>query len=564
MRRHTAQDHGFQTLGATATATATAAAALLAFSAHAQQAPAPTPDTQNVDELLRRLDTIEERNRDLEKRVGELTQQQGEGWLSEQRASQIREIVGDVLADSQSRSSLQDNGMTAGWNDGFFLASADGRFRLNIGGFMQSRFTFSNIHAGPYDFASAAANQYVFDREENRYGFGLPEVQLWADGHLFSRDFQYMVKARFFSEVATQFGKASAGATPGAVDYSEFELLDAWVKINMDDNWGIRVGQYRSPFSRGFLVGEQYQMSTARSVVDFHYALGYTQGIELEYISDEFRGRIGFDNGAEDNLMGDSDAFTGGNLYKVYPTGTLGGHNNPWWTQNSVASVTGRLEWKPAGSWNQFKSFTSPAGETFGLLLGLGAHWQQSQPYQTNANTPAPFPPGSSNEMADTQWVAITVDGQANFGGASVYGAFFWHYVEGRNSMEPLFGSATPAAAFNMGDLNIVAFQLQGSVYLMPKWELFSRYEFAIMSGLNNGFVGNAAAGGNPALSDPDSLNLLTVGVNWYIDGQDLKWTTDLGWAITDVHPWYADVQAGWRPSRANEIVFRSQLQLMF
>ncbi|MBL9140617.1 MAG: hypothetical protein JNK53_02015, partial [Phycisphaerae bacterium] len=387
---------------------------------------------------------------------------------------------------------------------------------------------------------------------------------LWADGHLFSRDFQYMVKARFFEQVATQFGKAAAGATPGAVDYSGFELLDAWIKINMDDNWGLRVGQYRSPFSRGFLVQEQYQMSAARSVMDFHYALGYTQGIELEYISDEFRGRLGFDNGAVDNLLGDSDAFTGGNMYKIYPTGTLGGQNNPWYTQNSTASVTGRVEWKPAGSWEQFKGYTSPAGETFGLLVGLGAHWQMGSPYQTNAMTPAPFPPGSTNEIGDTQWVAMTLDAQANFGGASAYGAFFWHYVEGNNAMEPLFGAAAPASTFNFGDLNIMAFQLQGAVYLMPKWELFARYEFAIISGLNNGIVGDAGRGGNPALANPDPLNLLTVGVNWYIDGQDLKWTTDLGWAITDVHPWFADVQAGWRPSRANEIVVRSQLQLMF
>lgn len=544
-------------------AAAVAAAAIAVPALAAQDAAPPAaddPSGSSVDQLLKRLDALESRNRELEKRVTDLSIQQGEGWLGEQRAAQVREIVADVLADSQSRAALQDSGITAGWNDGFFLASADGRFRLNIGGMVQTRFTFNNIHPGPYDFAQNAGNQFVFDRQENRYGFGLPEVQLWMDGHLFSRDFQYMVKARFFEQVSTELAKGAGGALPGDTNFSGFELMDAWIKINMDDNWAVRAGQFRSPYSRGFLVQEQYLMTAARSVVDYHYALGYTQGIELEYVNDEVRGRASFDNGAQDNLLGDPYIATGGNLYKVYPTGALDPSNNPWWAQQSNFSFTGRFEWKPAGSWKQFQSYTSPAGETFGMLVGLGAHWQETEGYQVNANTPNFF--GGTNALPDTNWLALTADAQFNFGGASIYTAFFWNYVEAQGAQEPLFGSSN--TTFNLGDLNILAFQLQGAVYLMPKWELFGRYEFAHISGENNGFISNAGAGGNPALVDPKAMNLLTVGVNWYIDGQDLKLTTDVGWAITDMNPWFADVAAGWRPSRANEIVVHTQLQLMF
>jgi hypothetical protein len=96
-------------------------------------------------------------------------------------------------------------------------------------------------------------------------------------------------------------------------------------------------------------------------------------------------------------------------------------------------------------------------------------------------------------------------------------------------------------------------------VYFAPKWEAFARYEFAYISGGNSNLSGL-----NPTIADPDPLNLLTIGANYYIDGHDLKWTTDLGWAITQVNPWFADVNAGWRPSQANEVVFRTQLQLIF
>ena len=539
---------GHLAIACTAALAGAALAQDVASSAGVLDKPAPS-----VDELMKRLETLEDRNRELEARVTDLSREQGEEWLGEQRASQIRDIVRDVLADSEQRASLRDGGMTAGWNDGFFMASADGRFRMNIGGFVQSRFIWSSIHSGSYNVADPN-QQYVFDRELNRYGFDIPDMQLWADGHVFSRDFQYMVKARFYQQITTDVNKGANGAAVGgAADFQDFELMDAWIRINLDDNWSFRAGQFRSPFSRGFLVLEQYQMSASRSVVDFHYALGYTQGIEGEYMNDEFRMRTSLNSGAPDNLLGDTNAAYGSQAFVIYPSGTYGGQNSPWMTQNANFSFTGRVDWKPAGSWEQFRSYTSPAGETYAFLTGFGFHYQESQGYQPNDGTP-----GQSNPT--NQWLSATLDAQANFGGASVYGAVFYNYIESQGATIPAFGGAGPALQRDFGSINILAAQLQGAVYLMPKVELFGRYEFAYVTGYDSAEV----AATNDQLTDLNSMNLLTAGVNWYIDGQDLKWTTDLGWSISDFHPWFADINAGWRPSRANEIVFRTQLQLMF
>jgi hypothetical protein len=118
----------------------------------------------------------------------------------------------------------------------------------------------------------------------------------------------------------------------------------------------------------------------------------------------------------------------------------------------------------------------------------------------------------------------------------------------------------------DLGDFSIYAFQTQAAVYIAPKIELFGRYEFAVISGIEDSTIinGGGQVSGNSQLANPEPMNLLTAGVNWYLDGQDVKWTTDLGWSITDLHPWFADLEAGWRPSRSDEIVFRTQLQLMF
>jgi hypothetical protein len=190
--------------------------------------------------------------------------------------------------------------------------------------------------------------------------------------------------------------------------------------------------------------------------------------------------------------------------------------------------------------------------ETFGFLTGLGLHYQNSRGYQANEDTP-----GTKNP--DSQWFTATVDAQANFGGASVYGAVFYNYVNAPAALQPTFGDSQENVQYDLGTLNIIAAQLQGAMYIMPKAELFARYEFAYIDG-----GGSALNGINPEIANPDPLNLLTIGVNYYLDGQDLKWTTDLGWAITAVNPLFSDVNAGWRPSQSDEIVFRTQLQLIF
>jgi hypothetical protein len=58
--------------------------------------------------------------------------------------------VSDVLADAGIGASFKVDGATAGWNKGFFLASADGAYRLNIKGATQFRWAgdFRNIPTG--------------------------------------------------------------------------------------------------------------------------------------------------------------------------------------------------------------------------------------------------------------------------------------------------------------------------------------------------------------------------------------------------------------------------------
>jgi len=61
-------------------------------------------------------------------------------WLNEQRTEEVKGIVRDVMADADSRASLQGTGAAAGYNRGFFIASEDGKFLLRVGALTQLRY----------------------------------------------------------------------------------------------------------------------------------------------------------------------------------------------------------------------------------------------------------------------------------------------------------------------------------------------------------------------------------------------------------------------------------------
>ena len=101
----------------------------------------------SVADLIKRIERLEDDKSQMQGEIDELRTELGDDWLTERRAEEIRNLVSDVLADADTRASMQD-GMTAGWNGNFFLASNDGRFRLQIDGMLQLRFNWNFTSRG--------------------------------------------------------------------------------------------------------------------------------------------------------------------------------------------------------------------------------------------------------------------------------------------------------------------------------------------------------------------------------------------------------------------------------
>jgi hypothetical protein len=330
---------------------------------------------------------------ELKQELAELKQQDSQAWLTEERASEIRGIVQDVLADADTRTSFQNSGAMAGWNKGFFLASPDGNFRLNVGGLMQTRFTLNN------------AKDTTPPASENLYGFDMGSTYLDFSGHVVDPSWQFHVRGNF--------------SGPGSAGGGMSTLTFASVTKDFGDGFGVTAGQFRGPWLRETLVDDGYQLGMDRSIVDSYFTQGFDQGIQLNYASDAFRYNVFLGDGVlEGNQQG----------------GVLANSQNSAWNANNTKySLAGRFEYKISGDWGIFDDFTSFKGEEGGMMVGLAGVYETG-----NRNAGAldnnsaygftgdfSWEMGGANLFASFIWIGNNIDGSDNPWAFNIQGGYF-------------------------------------------------------------------------------------------------------------------------------------------
>ena len=403
---------------------------------------------------------------ELKNELAQLKAQNGEDWLTEQRAGEIRGIVQDVLTDAETRTSLQDSGAMAGWNNGFFLSSPDGNYKLKVGGLVQVRWVLNDAK----------------DQSTN-WGFENARTQLNFEGNIVDPSWTYRVRGNF----------ASNGG--------DFGLQYAYVQKTMDNGLSIRAGQFKAPWMRENLVEDGYQLAVDRSFISQAFGLnqGYAQGVQVGYAADSFR-------------------------VNGYYGGAVGVGNNTWDNNITNWSFAGRVDYKVAGTWDQFDDSNSFRGEDFGAMIGFGGIGQRF-----NAN---------SGAEGAKQW-GITADATVDFGGANLFAAFVWNQIE------------DPSGNKN----NPWGFNVQGGYFVTDDIELFGRYEFS------NYDIDN--------IGDSGKFNGFTLGMNYFFAKEAAKFTVDWSMNLNS----FGGISGvdlgslGWRNDvmdNKDQWALRAQLQLMF
>ena len=444
-----------------------------------------------------------------------------ENWLTDQRSQEIRSLVQDVLADADTRASLLQSGMTAGYDDGFVLGSTDGNFSLKMNGVIQFRFVFNNQDNGPgfapgyldipeiydtldafYEAATADGiteaelaviqdeaelylSQFMATPDDNRWGFENTRTRLIFSGNVVSPAWTYFIQG--------DFDRTGGG----------FGLLDAYIGHDCGSGWTAMMGQFKAPVLREELVWSWDQLAVERSVVGQFFAAGRVQGIAANYKGDQFQVTFSYNDGA---ASANTPAL---------------GYDTEW-------AFSGRGEVLLAGNWDQFTDFTSWQGEEFGAMVGFAGHYESAE-YGTSAD----------NEL---QTFLGTIDASLEFGGANLFGALMYRNLDDDGFIE----------------LDQYGVVIQGGFFLNEDWELFGRYEWADLD------IG------------VDDTSIFTIGLTRYWAGNGLKWTTDIGYGLNPVA--FPAGNTGYRQDtyatidedgildtpEDGQVVFRTQLQLTF
>ncbi|HMN97328.1 MAG TPA: porin [Phycisphaerales bacterium] len=256
-----------------------------------------------------------------------LVEAPGAELLDAARAAAIRHLADEALADAGGRASLQGSGLTAGWNRGFFLASADGNFSLKLRGYTQIRWVLNHRSDPPRG------------QDGTQSGFEIRRSYIQLDGHVVDPSWVYRVQANVLRDTGV------------------LTLRDAYIRKTFDGGFFVQAGQAKAPFMCETLASGSGLLLVDRSLIDATFGIGRSQGVFVGWSNDRFRLTGLACDGSE----------------------RAGGVNVPWNETRTEYAFAGRAEVKfGAGDWSQFNDMTSRPDEAPASLIGAAVFWQRT------------------------------------------------------------------------------------------------------------------------------------------------------------------------------------------
>src|SRR5687767_2937652 len=277
--------------------------------------------------------------------------------IEEDRSGDSRAVantIDSILRDAEQRSQMLQagTGVTAGYDNGFFIQSADGKFLLKPSINAQ----FRNVTTYRQDAEAGG------DADDIQNGFEWRRLRFRFDGNAFSKDFTYS----FVFDTARQGGAVT--------------LLDAWGQYQLNDDWAVKFGQFKASVFQERNLSGFAQLAVERSIVDAYIAgalIDRVQGISLIYggrTDDALRAEAAFHDGANSRNTNFQDTFD----TTVPPDGT---DDRPDW------GTSGRVEWKAFGDWRAYRDFSAVGNKDSLLVVGAGGDFTDGPTTDTLSGT---------------------------------------------------------------------------------------------------------------------------------------------------------------------------------
>ena len=286
-------------------------------------------------------------------------------------------------------------------------------------------------------------------------------------------------------------------------DDGSVTLEEVWVRLKLHDDWHLRLGQVKDDVFHEETISSKRQLAVDRSLINELLAGGetdYVQGARLEWDATE---RLRANAMIHDGYNSDNTAFTedgGSSFVGVEPT--------EW-------GFSGRVEYfaRGADAKKQYDDFSAMKNKSDLLVLGAGAD------YSYAGDSHAFF------HSADVQY--------ENTNGLGVYGALI--------GLEREIDAGD--SAYDWG------FLVQAGYMFSQKWEGFARWDITFLDDdlLDAG--------------DEDTINEFTIGVNYYLNGHNAKFTLDASY-LPDGSP-NTEGGIGVLATDEDSFIFRGQFQLL-
>ena len=245
-------------------------------------------------------------------------------------------------------------------------------------------------------------------------------------------------------------------------------IENAFASWAISDNLELQAGQFKLPFLREELVSSRRQLLAERSSMNETYNQDFSQGVQLAYEQDAWRGMVAFSDG----LASRNTAFNA--------------------DPEADYALTARAELKFGdASWKQLGQFTSFRGAASGGMVGVAGHFER----QGDTNPADPATSDLSALTADLSWLGD---------GWNAYGAVVYRRTD------------NGAVAFS--DYGAV---VQGGLFVSDRTELFARWSAVFADsdrGATGGDYSDITVGVNHYLVPESHAAKLTLGVTYSLD----------------------------------------------
>ncbi len=237
-------------------------------------------DAKLNDDQERRLQELENLVKQQQHRIEELQSQLGETEQS------TREYTEKLVKEYLSQESVQEDfGVSAGYDEGFFIRSADGSFELKMTGFIQ--FGVGFFEDDTKDNNSFFVNGIFLTFDMTFYDQWWARIQFDLVGKRGGNDGLFQNDQNF-----------------------EPELRDAFIQYIGTPEFNVRVGQTHVPFS----IEGQYGENEGLSIFSEPFIVGWSHGRDpgfmiLGTMRDVLEYRLSVHNGEGQNQINQSDQF---------------------------------------------------------------------------------------------------------------------------------------------------------------------------------------------------------------------------------------------------------------